>query len=224
MEMERFWRWSLVALVSFGVMLVSAGILGTLKLSSGEEEKTVEDNENQWPTTDGADHSARDEIGWGERHDHSEHGSATGDEAKSQEASAVPVKVSDPGKVDSAGPMTGEQSVRHERQGTSSPDATSNPPSASSGGEAPKRVRQQEQANGPTNRPVATPVQQTAGATSVAVPAQGGNPSPAGKSVASTSMHAVTNDRTLHQSNQSGVGWGKKEGAKADDADEEDEE
>ena len=120
--------------------------------------------------------------------------------------------------------MTGEQSVRHERQGTSSPDATSNPPSASSGGEAPKRVRQQEQANGPTNRPVATPVQQTAGATSVAVPAQGGNPSPAGKSVASTSMHAVTNDRTLHQSNQSGVGWGKKEGAKADDADEEDEE
>lgn len=224
MELERFWRWSLVSLAAFGVMMVSAGILGTLKLSSGEEEKTVTDNEPQWPTTDGADHSALDEIGWGERPDHSEHGCASGDEAKSQEASAMPVKVSDLGKLDSSGSMTGTQTVQHERQGTSSPDAASKTPSASSGGEAPKRVRQQEQANGPTNRPVATPVQQAAGATSVAVPAQGGNPSPAGKSVASTSMHAVTNDRTLHQSNQSGVGWGKKEGAKADDADEEDEE
>lgn len=223
MEMERFWRWSLVALAAFGVMMVSAGILGTLKLSA-EEEAPVSDEELQGTKTDGIARSSQDEIGRGDMHDHSAHGSENGDEANSQELSAV-VKVPDTPKMpDSTGSMTGELPLQGERLGTSSSDTASKTRADRSGGEKPKQ-EQQQPTNGSANRSVATPIPPKAGATSVVVPVRGGNPRPAGvgagNPVASISMHTVTNDTTLPHSGQSGLGRSWDEEAEADDEDEE---
>lgn len=61
MELERFWRWTMAALVAFGVMLVSAGILGTWCLLP-EREARATDREPALTKADGAEHPSQ--HGW----------------------------------------------------------------------------------------------------------------------------------------------------------------
>lgn len=232
MEMERFGRWSVVALVAFGVMLVAAGFLGTLKMAPCGDDGVEEDGTVEWKRSARRTRSSSPESGWGETEGLSgslrANGAGAGTVESSKKAEAgVGWPFGTPERT------TGGAASPHERQSTFSSAVASNATTTAHCGE-PSGGHPPTQANGPTNRTArATPSQRTGEVATVAGTTPGGGhvrPSERGGETRGemASSGSISNRAGgLVRVGQADVGWGDTGGGaegEEDDKEEEEEE
>lgn len=207
MELERFWRWMVVALAAFGVMLVSAGVFGTMLLRP-RKQSTATCSEQQLVKTDGAQSSPQSEIGWVEPDEHPENRSASGQLEGGKEPSDNPDKGMDEPEIPKQPEPTNALAEKTSSLHNIPVDSLSNP-SPADGNDGMRDVLK-EKPSGDTNRTATVKSTPKTGKTSVADSAHGKESRPGGAGeigpTAPATERISSKNGHLHPDNQPVVG------------------